>query len=110
MIELQSCDVTTEEQETTISYGRRDDRATVYTNDTTVLTKIQKLLNAEGSTWKLENTYYTAEHKPSGYQFTCPKKMIKFLAKSKAVSEEQREALRQRMADYRASLAEGEEE
>lgn len=97
MIELKSCDVPTEEQETTITFGRKDDRAQIYTNDPTVLTKISKVLNAEGSEWKLEEVYKNKSGVPSGYTFSCPKKMIKFSAKKKGISDERREALRERM-------------
>lgn len=101
MIELKTCDVSTDEQETCIVYGRKDDKAEIYTNDPTVLTKISKVLNAEGSEWTLVKVYKTEDGIPSGYVFLCPKKLIKFVAKKKAVSEETRQALRDRMANIR---------
>lgn len=104
MIELKTCDIGTDEQETTISYGRRDDRASVYTNDSTVLTKIAKLLNTEGTQWKLEKIHKDKNGEPSGYFFSCPKKLVKMIAKNKTVTEEQRAALKERMANYRASI------
>lgn len=101
MIELKVCDVTTDEQETTVSYGRKEDRAVVYSNDPTVLTKIQKLLNTEGTQWTLDDTYYGDKGVPTGYRFSCPKKMIKFVAKGKQLSEAHRAALAKRLAEAR---------
>lgn len=93
MIELKVCDATTDEQETTVSYGRKDGRAVIYSNDSTVLTKIQKLLNTEGTQWVLEETYWNSDHtQPSGYKFSCPKSRVKFSAKKKVMTEEQRAA------------------
>lgn len=110
MIELKTCDVTVDEQETTISFGRRDDRATVYCNDPTILTKISKVLNAEGSLWALEETYLSKEGLPTGYRFSCPKKLIKFAAKGKVLSEEQKAAFLARVAKTKGiSLEEAEE-
>lgn len=110
MIELKTCDVGTDEQETCINYGRKDDRAEIYTNDPTVLTKISKVLNAEGSEWKLENVYKDKNGVPSGYVFSCPKKLIKFSAKKKSVSDEQREILRERMASRHGQQSDDDED
>lgn len=92
-IELKVCDASTDEQETTVSYGRKDGRAVIYSNDSTVLTKIQKLLNAEGTQWILEEIYWNQGHtQPSGYRFSCPKSRVKFSAKKKVMTEEQKAA------------------
>lgn len=99
MIELKCCDATMDEQETTISFGRKDDRASVYCNDSTILTKIAKALNAQGSSWVLEETIMSKDGvTPSGYKFSCPKAMIKFKAKGRNLTEEQKEALKVRFA------------
>ena len=105
MIELKSTDCTdVEEQETTITYGRKDTLAYVYCSDNTVLTKIQKLLNTEGSEWKLIRIIKNQEGNPTGYEFTVPKKMISLKAKKKAgreLTEEERKALGERLRGIR---------
>lgn len=101
MIELKSVDCSDiEEQETTITYGRRDNLAYVYCSDNTVLNKIQKLLNTEGTEWKLTRIIKNQEGNPTGYEFTVPKKLIAMKAKKKAgreLTEEERQALRDRL-------------
>lgn len=44
-----------EEQETNINFSRNDERAIVYTSDTTVMTKLNKLVEAQDTEWKLES-------------------------------------------------------
>ena len=47
--------VSTDEQETTINYGRNDEEAEVYTSDNTVLTKIKNMFSSDDCEWKLKD-------------------------------------------------------
>lgn len=88
-------DVTGEEQETTISWYRRDAVASVYTSDNTVLTKMKKLM-AKSPDCKLTNIAWSKDGEPTGYFFEVPVRFVKVL-KPKEVSEEQRIALSERL-------------
>ena len=46
--------LTVEEQETHINFSRGDERAKIYTSDTTTMTKLNKLVELQGTEWKLE--------------------------------------------------------
>lgn len=100
MIELKTVDCDMEEQETVISFSRKDERATVYCSDNTMLTKIQKLLNAPDSEWTLEQTFKNTDGKPTGYEFSVTKKLIALRPKKKVgkeLTEEERLALGARL-------------
>lgn len=43
-----------EEQETHINFMRGDGRAEIYTSDTTMMTKLNKLIRLPNTEWKLE--------------------------------------------------------
>lgn len=88
-------DVAGEEQETTISWYRRDAVASVYTSDNTFLTKMKKLM-AKSPDCKLKNITWSKDGEPTGYFFEVPVRFIKVL-KPKEVSEEQRAALSERL-------------
>lgn len=94
--------VSMEEQETTIVYSRDSKTAHVYTSDNTTLTKIGKLLNAEGSEWKLVQVVKNSDGTPNGYMFECPKNLVNLRAKKTApkMTDEQKEAARQRFMSY----------
>lgn len=63
----------TSEQETTIQYSRDSKELHLYTSDNTVVTKMNKLLNAPGTNWRLEKTTYL-DGEPTGYFFVCEDK------------------------------------
>lgn len=88
-------DVAGEEQETTISWYRRDSVASVYTSDNTMLTKMKKLM-AKSPDCKLKNITWSKDGEPTGYFFEVPVRFVKVL-KPKEVSEEQRAALSERL-------------
>lgn len=90
MFQLKVCKVSSEEQETTVSFGRLDERASIFCNDNTILTKIQKLLNQPNTTWAVEEEITMKDGTVVGYKFSCPKDRIMFSAKKKEMSEEQR--------------------
>lgn len=48
-----------EEQETHINFSRGDERAKIYTSDTTTMTKLNKLVELQGTEWRLEGVTKT---------------------------------------------------
>lgn len=100
MIELKSVVCDMDEQETTITFCRKENIAYVYSSDNTMLTKIQKLLNAPDSEWNLKQTFKDRDGNPTGYEFTVNKKMVSLRAKKKPgkeLTEEERKALGERL-------------
>lgn len=96
MIELKSCVCSTEEQETTIQISRDGNEIRLYTSDNTRLTKMQKLINAPGTLWKLVKADYDKEGNPMGYFFVCSdKNMLALRPMKKEVSEERKQAARE---------------
>lgn len=71
-----------EEQETHINFMRGDERAEVYTTDTTTMTKLNRLVEAAGTEWKLERE--TVLHGSMiGRTYSCPVSFITFRSKSR---------------------------
>lgn len=100
MTELKTVTCDMDEQETTITFSRKEDKAYVYTSDNTMVTKIAKLLNAPDSLWTLENVIRDKDGNPTGYEFSVPKKMVALRSKPKVTKEltdEERQALRNRL-------------
>lgn len=100
------CDM--REQETTIQFNRDSKELHLYTSDNTVVTKLNKLLNAEGSLWKLENTTYK-DGEPTGYFLVCEdKKTCQLKAKTVKItlSDEEKQALAQRLNQARTVRSE----
>lgn len=96
MIELKACTCSVDEQETTIQISRDGKEIHLWTCDNTRLTKMQKLINAPGSLWKLTDTTYDKNGEPTGYFFICSdKKMLALRPKkvSKELTEEEKTAL-----------------
>lgn len=107
MIELKPCVCDVEEQETIIQISRDEKEIHLWTNDNTRVTKMQKLINAPGSLWRLEKIEYTQEGKPFGYSFICSDKNMLTLRAKKVeraeLTEEQRAALKDRTEKMRAA-------
>lgn len=97
--DLEVMEVAGEEQETTISWYRRDAIAVVWTSDNTMLTKMKKLM-AKSPDCKLKNITWSKDGEPTGYSFEVPVRFVKVL-KPKEVSEEQRMALSERLKAMR---------
>lgn len=81
------------EQETVITYNRAEDTAQIYTADPTVMTKLSKLC-------KTNDAFQLVKKDKDGKTYTCPKTWIK-IVKPREISEEQREALAERMRKMR---------
>lgn len=70
-MELKSVKCNVEEQETTITINRTEGIIRLYTSDNTRINKMQKLLNAKGTEWKLDKVTYNKDGEPTGYFFSC---------------------------------------
>lgn len=84
---LKSVKCNASEQETTIQYSRDSKELHLYTSDNTVVTKMNKLLNAPGTKWRLEKTTYL-DGEPTGYFFVCEDKGLITLRPKKTESRQ----------------------
>lgn len=105
-MELKPVKCNVEEQETTITISRADGIIHLYTSDNTRINKMQKLLNTEGTEWKLDKVTYNKDGEPTGYFFSCNNnKMLSLRAKPiehAPMSEEQKAALIERFTKTRS--------
>lgn len=95
-MDLKPVKLTTEEQETTITFDRVNKKLRLYTSDNTQITKMQKLINASDSAWKLEKAVLDKDGEPTGYFFSADKKLLTLRAKKTRLSDEQKTAVRER--------------
>lgn len=104
-MELKPVKCNVEEQETTITINRTDGIIHLYTSDNTRISKMQKLLNAKGTEWKLDKVTYNKDEEPTGYFFSCNnKKMLSLRAKPAErapMSEEQKTKMAEVLAKAR---------
>ncbi len=92
------------EQETTISYCRTEPGAEIWTNDRTVMTKLDKLAKESPEFYKLKETGRTRSgHLLYKVYTMTDKSMISFRSKkvTRELTEEQRQALADRMRTAR---------
>ena len=96
--------VSTDEQETTINYGRTDKEAEVYTSDNTVLTKIKNMFSSDDCEWKLKNVVKDRDGNVVGVFFIVPKKLISLRAKTvkSSLTDEQKQAAAERLKNARS--------
>lgn len=92
-----------EEQETVINFSRDEERATVYTSDSTMITKLNKLISADGTEWKLDETIKDKQGEEVARIYSCPKKLMSYRAKSftRELTEEERKVKSDRMKAMR---------
>lgn len=90
------------EQETTISFSRDSDEAVVWTSDSTVITKLDKLVNSNPECWQLIRTGTVGKDVVSK-EYKTIKKLVSFRTKvtERAFSDEQRQAMADRMRSAR---------
>ena len=81
-----------EEQETIVNFSRNDERASIYTSDSTMITKLSKLLEATDTEWKIEEVHRDKTGKVIAYTYSCPAKCIVYWKKrmQREFSDEQR--------------------
>lgn len=110
--------VTTDESETIIITRKDSPEATITTSDSTMFTKIRKniLADPEHKDWKVQSfTRTTADENPLHFVeliVTCPKKLVSLRSKTatRELTEEQKEAMRERMSKMRRSREEDADE
>lgn len=93
-----------EEQETHVSFLREDSRAVIYTSDTTMMTKLNKLVEAEGTEWKREReTHLQKTGELIGVFYSCPVEFISFRSKrvNRTYTDEERQKIAERLLQSR---------
>ena len=101
--------VATDESETIIITRKDSPEATITTSDSTMFTKIRRniLADPEHKDWKVQGfTRTTADKDPLHFVeliITCPKKLVSLRSKTvtRELTEEQKEAMRDRMSKMR---------
>lgn len=91
------------EQETTVSFSRDNDMCTVYTSDSTVMTRLDKLAESENAPyWKLKEEHRLRSGDLVGKTYETHKRLISFRANitTRELTEEQKEAVADRMREY----------
>lgn len=90
--------LTIEEQETHINFSRGDSRAEIYTSDTTMMTKLNKLIELPDTEWKLERVSKLGNGEVIGKTYSCPVEFISFRTKrsSRKFTEEEKKAISER--------------
>lgn len=101
--------VTKTEQESIIGFGRLDDMMDIWTSDSTVIARCDKLVNAPGSAWQLVSVDYVGESVVAK-KYIAP---VGCLSLRKAevkrtLTDEQRQAAAERLSKARMKLKEGE--
>ena len=88
-----------EEQETVINFSRDEERATIYTSDSTMMTKLNKLVSAGGTEWKLDEVIRDKRGEEVARNYSCPKKLLSYRAKSvtQELTEEERKKIGERL-------------
>lgn len=110
--------VATDESETIIISRKDSPDATITTSDSTMFTKIRRniLADPEHKDWKVQNfTRTTADKNLLHFVeliITCPKKLISLRSKTstRELTEEQKEAMRERMSKMRRNRGEDADE
>lgn len=91
------------EQETTVSFSRDSDVCTVYTSDSTVMTRLDKLAESENAPyWRLKEEHRLRGGELVGKTYETHKRLISFRANitTRELTEEQKEAVAGRMREY----------
>ena len=97
------------EQETIVNFTRGSNEARIYTTDTTVLTKLHKLISRNSKDWKLvRQDRDSVDHDVIAETYSCPKSLIRFRAvkQSRVITDEQREKFIERIKNSRTKKAE----
>lgn len=87
------------EQETSVSFARDSDICTVYTSDSTIMTKLDKLAESDKSPhWKLKEEHRLINGGLIGKTYETHKRLISFRANisTREMSEEQKQAASER--------------
>lgn len=100
------------EQETSVSFVRDSDICTVYTSDSTIMTKLDKLAESDKSPhWKLKAEHRLINGELIGKTYETHKRLISFRSNisTREMSEEQKEAASERFRKMWKDRQENEE-
>lgn len=88
-----------EEQETHVNFNRNDERAMIYTSDTTMMTKFNKLVELQGTEWKIESVSKLKNGELIGKTYSFPVSFITFRRKKikREYSEERKKEIAERL-------------
>lgn len=93
------------EQETTISLSRTETEAFIWTNDRLMMAKLDKLCKAAPETYKCVEVGYNRDKEVMDKRYViADKSFLSFRAKKRVYTDEQKEALAERLR--RAKLSE----
>lgn len=93
-----------EEQETVINYCRDNDVCTIYTSDSTVMTKLDKLADdAELPHWKIKQVHRLQNGELVGKTYETHKRLISFRTDicTRKLTKEQKQILSERLEKAR---------
>lgn len=91
---MSSSGISRYEQETIVNYNNEEKIATICSRDPVVLRKLAKLAE------KYPNAYILVDENSLGKTYECSKKLIRFGAPPRELSEEEKERNRQHLAKY----------
>lgn len=97
-----------EEQETTINIMRDSELASIYTSDTTMINKLDKLAKSTSCPdWKLIKEEYDKDGNLVGKRHEVKKRLISFRSdtQTREMTEEQRKATAERLRKWREKEA-----
>ena len=105
--ELEVIDAGVEEQEVVLQKSRDEDRWSVWVTDNLWFTKLKNLMKTSPELYRLENVSWNKEGRPTGYEWSFPKKLLTLRSKeaTREMSEEQKEAARARLKAAREKKA-----
>jgi len=95
--------LTVEEQELHINWSRGDAIAKVYASDMTMITRLDNLVKAEDSEWKLDKEQLDKKGDIVGKFYSAPVELISFRTKraSRNLSDEQKREIADRLRNSR---------
>ena len=91
-----------DEQETTIQFSRKGDKAVVWTSDSTVMTKLDKLVQ-KSKQWKcVEEQCLHGDDRVIAKRYEVNKRLISFRSDivAREITDEEREAASERFKKY----------
>ena len=90
-----------EEQETVIQFNRTDQHATIYTSDSTMMTKLDHLCEDSPEFYSVDRVETIDGEAVGKFYKLSDKKMISLRGKKRTVSDEQKEKFAERMKSFR---------
>lgn len=90
-----------EEQETVIQFNRTDSHATIYTSDSTMITKLDHLCEDAPEFYRLDKTETVDGEIVAKFYKLSDKKMLSLRGKKRTISDEQKEKFAERMKSFR---------